>query len=81
MAYLATFKNPVLNKLADECGLIIDPFNYHATLAEIEFFAEQLVMLCARIESQENNPDHDETCFNYSILNHFGIIDQKLPKD
>lgn len=37
-------------------------------------FAELIVMECARIDSEENNPCHiDGESYNFTILNHFGV--------
>lgn len=49
MTYQLILKNPVLNALADECGVIIDTDNREATASEIEFFAEQIVRECLTI--------------------------------
>lgn len=37
------FKNPVLNQIAQDCGLHIDFSNPKATMREIEFFAEKVL--------------------------------------
>jgi len=37
------FKNPVLNLIAQDCGLVIDFSNPKATMREIEFFAEKIL--------------------------------------
>lgn len=37
------FKNPVLNQIAQDCGLVIDFSNPKATMREIEFFAEKIL--------------------------------------
>lgn len=39
-----------------------------------EKFVELLVRECARVDSEENNPEHiDGETYNYTILYHFGI--------
>jgi len=37
------FKNPVINQIAQDCGLHIDFSNPKATMREIEFFAEKVL--------------------------------------
>ena len=39
-----------------------------------EKFAELIVRECARVDSEENNPDHiDGETYNQTILQHFGV--------
>ena len=39
-----------------------------------EIFAELIVRECARVDSEENNPDHvDGETYNQTILQHFGV--------
>lgn len=48
MTYLLRLKNPVLDKLADDCGVIITNENREVTASEIEFLLEQVVKECSR---------------------------------
>ena len=36
-------ENPILKKIADECGLYIDPHNLEVSYKEVEFFGERIV--------------------------------------
>lgn len=46
MILFPKLKNPVLNKLSDDCGLTLDFDEPAVTSKEIEFFAEQLIKDC-----------------------------------
>jgi hypothetical protein len=66
--------NEKINAIAEDCGLYIAYENKAVTQKEIEFFAEQIIKECARIDSQENNVDHvDGETYNHTILDHFGV--------
>lgn len=41
--YTPLFKDALLNKIAKDTGLVIDPLNRRATALEIEFFCHTLV--------------------------------------
>ena len=72
-----------LKDLAKQAGFITfagpdihvpeDPYGdgYAAVLAK---FAELIIRECARVDSEANNPDHEDgVTYNYTILEHFGI--------
>jgi hypothetical protein len=84
MTYQLILKNPVLNDLADQCGVIIATENREATAFEIEFFAEEIVRKCLEILEDGHSPSvHDSDANFYSntgrreaaaeIRNHFGV--------
>lgn len=39
----------------------------------MEEFAKLIIRECARIDSEENNPDHEDGDFNQTIIEHFGL--------
>ena len=41
--HIPKFKNQLLQQIADDCGLVIDPSNLEVTQREIEFFAEKVL--------------------------------------
>jgi hypothetical protein len=50
------FTNPELAKIAEECGLVIEPANPTVTDKEIEFFVEQVIGAC--IDAVNNTSRH-----------------------
>lgn len=44
--YAVKFKNPHLDKIVQDCGIIVDTHNRVVTQAELEFLAEQIVKEC-----------------------------------
>ena len=46
--------NEKIKALADECGLTIDSNSPEATWKEIEFFAEQIVQECAKLNRTQS---------------------------
>ena len=75
--------NERIKELAEQAGMhkwgIADDAKWYATNrheegVDLEKFAELIVKECARIDSEENNPDHiDGETYNQTILQHFGI--------
>lgn len=60
-------KNPTLKKIADECGLYIDPHNLEISYKEVEFFGERIVKRAiSMIEKQGWPSEWDEAA--HSII-------------
>lgn len=75
--------NERIKELAEQAREYIDSvcdprsgvFNGKEYLEAVEEkFAELIIKECARVDSEENNPDHvDGETYNQTILQHFGV--------
>lgn len=69
--------NQRIRELAKHNGFIHDNMpvsEYNDAVRKIEKIAELIIRECARVDSEENNPDHvDGETYNQTILQHFGI--------
>ena len=70
--------NERIKELAKQARQIGEYVNYgQIRLSHEQFeqkFAELIVKECARVDSEENNPDHvDGETYNQTILQHFGV--------
>ena len=60
-----------IDELAKQAGLHRE---WYIDNPEIEKFADFIIRECARVDSEANNPDHEDgVTYNYTILEHFGI--------
>lgn len=60
MTYCVTLLNHQLNKVAEDCGLVVDPLNQHITQSEICFFGERVVRECI-LTIMEQKPNVGDT--------------------
>ena len=67
--------NERIVELAEMSGFQLTKFGLVATPDyNAQKFAELIIRECARVDSEENNPDHvDGEIYNQTILQHFGV--------
>lgn len=73
--------NEQVKKIFDACGIYISPYNMDASMKEIDFLCERIVLKCARI------CEHNETMtgkeLSTAIMDEFGLklVKRYLPDD
>ena len=65
--------NTKIKRLANECGLYIDPTNLEVTYREIEFLCEQVVRECISIVDGAVARRIPASEYTYMIKEYFGI--------
>lgn len=64
--------NTCILDLAKQADCTIDGMGYGE--GNLEQFAKLIIRECARVDSEANNPDHEDgVTYNYTILEHFGV--------
>lgn len=74
--YVVALSNYQLNKIADECGLVVDTTNRTITVSEIEFFAESVVRECIQTILEQKPEDGSAKIYDdlaESLYQKFGI--------
>lgn len=77
MAYSVNLKNSALDKIADDCGLVVDPHNRHITQVEIEYFGECVVQECI-LTILAQKPEEGSTAIHNQLAgvlaDKFGVV-------
>lgn len=64
----------IIREIAVQAGLDMCGCGCDMPTRQSAKFAELIIKECARIDSEANNPDHEDgVTYNQTILEHFGV--------